>query len=113
MLVYLRDVKSGRNPSRNYGHFGPHVSLKLFFSVFLMLVDLLAQHSVYPIIDGNLLHIFTLFTALLHKVTFCAFSVQVLGCFIALFHIVTSRRFILYILTPTFTVAYCHSFPIA
>jgi len=31
---YLRDVKRGCNPSRKYGHFGLHVSSKLFFLFF-------------------------------------------------------------------------------
>jgi len=30
-VSYLRDVKRGRNPRGKYGHFGVHVSLKLFF----------------------------------------------------------------------------------
>jgi len=59
----------------------------------LVLVDLLAQRSVYPIIDHYLPHTFTLFTALRHIVTFVHFSVQVLRCFIALLYIVTSRHF--------------------
>jgi len=38
---YLRDVKRERNPSRKYGRFGLHVSLKLFFwRIFLGKVSL-------------------------------------------------------------------------
>jgi len=82
----------------------------------LVLVDLLAHHSVYPIIDRYLSHIFTLFyTILLHIVTFYAISAQVLRCFIALLYTITSRRFYFsqHFLSSTFTVAYCHSFPTA
>ena len=39
----------------------------------LVLVHLLAHHSVYPIISRHLPNTFTLFTTLLHIVTFCAF----------------------------------------
>jgi len=39
----------------------------------LVLVDLLAYHSVYPIINRYLPHTFTLLSALLHIVNFCAF----------------------------------------
>jgi len=48
-------------------------------------VDLLAHHSVYPIISNRYLpQTFTLFTVLLRIVTLCAFYVQVLRYFIAL-----------------------------
>jgi len=49
-----------------------------------VLVELLAHHPVYPIIDRYLPHTLTL-TVLLHIVTFVHFSVQVLRYFIALF----------------------------
>jgi len=50
----------------------------LYFLSFILLpasvlVEFLAHHSVYPIIDRYLPHTFTLFTALLHIRTFCAF----------------------------------------
>jgi len=55
----------------------------------LVLVELLAHHSVYPIIDRYLPHIFTLFNSLLHIVTFCAFFC---AGFTLFYCIVASRR---------------------
>jgi len=58
-----------------------------------VLVELVTHHPVYPIIDRYLPHALTLFTVLLHIVTFVHFSVQLLHYFIALFYTVTSRCF--------------------
>jgi len=63
-------------------------------SSYLVPVDLLAYHSVYPIIDRYLPHTFTLFTALLQIVTFCAFFwAGFTPCYRVVIHIVAFRRF--------------------
>jgi len=50
----------------------------------LVPVELLAHHSVHRFVSRYLSYLFTLFIALLHIVTFCEFSLQVLRYFIAL-----------------------------
>jgi len=65
----------------------------LYLSSNLVPADLLAHLSVYPIIDRYLSHTFTIFTALLHIVTICAFFYAGFTLFIALLCIVTFRYF--------------------
>jgi len=60
----------------------------------LVFVELLAHHSVYPIIDRYLPHTFTLFTALLHVLTFCGFLCTDFTLFYCVMYIVISRRFV-------------------
>jgi len=79
----------------------------------LVPVDLLAHHSVYPIIDRNLSQTFTLFTALLHIVRFCAFLCRFYAILLRSYALPPPGVFNLHFLTSTFTVAYCHSFPIS
>jgi len=83
--------------------------LEFFISLpALVLVDLLAHHLLYPIIDRSLPHTFKLFTTLLHIVTFSAF-------FLCRFHAILLRCytlsppgvFILHFLS-TFIAVYCH-----
>jgi len=75
----------------------------------LVLVELLAHHSVHPIIDRYLPHTFTRYLLIYFTwQAFVDFSVQILLHFIELFHIVTSGVFILHFLSSTFTVACSH-----
>jgi len=70
---------------------GIHPSLDFLECVIILLTalmpdDLLLHHSVYIIIDRYLPHRFTLFAALLHIATFCAFSVEFLRFYCVIIH---------------------------
>jgi len=66
----------------------------------LVLVDLLARHSVYPMIDRCVPHMFKLFTALIHIVTFCAFfcaGFTLFYCFLIHCHILAFSLYTSYL----------------